>query len=367
MGGEASAGLRKVGPGVTVKSSSNPPVTVLLPVRNGGAHLSAALDSIFAQTFGDFELLVIDDGSTDNTPEILHAVRDPRLRVVTNTKNLGLVPTLNLGLELARGEFIARQDHDDISHPARLQRQLDFFRAQPDHVLLGTEAMQTDARGKKMFRLMRPATAESIRWYLCFDNAFIHSTVMFRREIVRQEFGGYAPSFHSEDYALWSRIARAKPTANLPEILLDYREHGSSVTGSMSPADTAAFDDATSTIRWVNLHAFFGEKAQREEAQFLSAYRRNFDTAAAERFLATFDRLAACLKASPDFYRTRAIQLADLAYRLLPVDRWKALALFRRVRALDPQITGQLPWSRIAALFLLGENARKIVRAVTGG
>ena len=348
-----------------------PQVTVLLPVRNGSAHLPAALASIFAQTFTDFELLVLDDGSTDGTPEILRAVHDPRLRVVTNPQNLGLVPTLNRGLELARGELVARQDHDDISHPARLQKQVDFFRAHPDHVLVGTEAVQTDAQDRKAFRLLRPATTASIRWYLCFDNAFIHSSVMFRREIVHREFGGYAPSFHSEDYALWSRIARTRETANLPEPLLDYREHGSSVTGSMSPTDAAAFDGATTAIRYENLRALFGERARLEDARFLSTYRRHFDVSAAENFLATFDRLAAefedTMQDAAEFHRVRAIQLAELAYRLLPIARWKALALFRRAHALHPQLASVLPWPRIAALFLLGENARKLVRAVTGG
>jgi len=352
-------------------AARNPLVTVLLPVRNGSAHLPAALESIFAQTFTDFELLVIDDGSTDATSELLRAVRDPRLRVVTNAKNLGLVPTLNLGLELARGELVARQDHDDISHPERLQKQVEFFRANLEHVLLGTEAVQTDARGRKAFRLLRPANAESIRWYLCFDNAFIHSSVMFRREIVQREFGGYAPSFHSEDYALWSRIARARETANLPLPLLEYREHGSSVTGSMSETDATAFDAATGAIRWENLQVLFGANARREDAQLLSTYRRHFNAASANDFLEVFNRLAeelpGVVRESAEFRRVRAIQLAELAYRLLPVARWRALGLFRQAYGCHPELAGSLPWARIAALFLLGEKARKIVRAITGG
>ena len=352
-------------------SPTNPQVTVLLPVRNGGAHLEAALASIFAQTFADFELLVLDDGSTDATPEILRAVRDPRLRVVTHPHNLGLVPTLNEGLALARGELVARQDHDDISHPERLQRQVDFFRTHPDHVLVGTEAIQTDARGRAAFRLLRPRTSESIRWYLCFDNAFIHSSVMFRRDIVRQEFGGYAPSLHSEDYALWSRIARSRQTANLAEPLLSYREHGSSVTGSMSPADMAAFDDATTAIRLENLQALTGQKenvANDDDARVLATYRRNFNVDGANRFLAVFDRLvsecAGDMDDAAEFRRVCAIQLAELAYRLLPIARWKAAGLFRRAHGLCPGLISMLPWLRIAALFLLGENARRIVQAV---
>lgn len=353
-----------------VTAAANPQVTVLLPVRNGSAHLAAALESIFAQTFTDFELLVIDDGSTDGTPEILRAIRDPRLRVVTNPQNSGLVPALNRGLELARGEFVARQDHDDISLPERLRKQVDFLRSHPEYMLVGTEAIQTDAEGRPAFRLLRPRAADEIRWYLCFDNAFIHSSVMFRGAVVRQEFGGYAPSFHSEDYALWSRIARERETANLGEPLLRYREHGSSVTGSMSPADTAAFDEATTAIRWENLRALPGVQARLEDARLLATYGRDFNAAAAQHFLSLFDRLAAergrTIQATDGFRQVQAMQLAELAYRLLPVARWKALALYRRAVALDSAIARTLPWPRLIGLFLLGDRARSFYRALFG-
>ena len=344
---------------------ANPQVTVLMPVRNGAAHLPAAIDSILKQTFADFELLIIDDGSTDATPEILRGQSDARLCVITNPQNLGLVPTLKRGLELARGELIARQDHDDWSAPDRLQRQVEFLRRNPDHALVGTEAFATGEDGKKAYRLLRPLSPESIRWYLCFDNAFIHSTVMFRRD-----FGGYARSFHSEDYALWSRVARARPTANLPEPLLHYREHASSVTGSMSAPDEVAFDEATGAIRWENLRALFGDGATPDDARILSTYRRGFSVATAAEFLGVFDRLAQVYARSVDdhaeFRRVRAIQLAELAYRLLPIARWKALPLYRRAFALHPHVASLLPWPRIAALFFLGERARALYVAIFG-
>lgn len=349
--------------------ATTPLVTVLMPVRNGAAHLSESLASILGQTFEDFELLVLDDGSTDATPEILRATTDPRLRVVTNPQNLGLVPTLNRGLEVARGSLIARQDHDDISLPTRLQRQVEFLRTHPDCALVGTEAIQTDAAGRKAFRLLRPSGEESIRWYLCFDNAFIHSSVMFRRDVVKSEFGGYPLSLHSEDYALWSQIARKHLTANLPESLLLYREHQSSVTGSMSASEAAAFDAATGAIRWENLQAVFGDRATPEDARVLSTYRRDFSADSAARFTEVFDRLASTHASSVqnrvEFARVRAIQLADLAYRLLPIARWSALALFYRAVKTYPAIARDLPWVRIAALALLGNGARKLFLALT--
>lgn len=347
-----------------------PLVTVLMPVRNGAAHVRAAVESILAQTFGDFELLILDDGSTDATSEILRSFSDPRIRVVTNPQNLGLVPTLNRGLELAQGELIARQDHDDISLPARLQRQVEYLREHPECALLGTEAIQTDAAGRKAFRLLRPGTADSVRWYLCFDNAFIHSSVMFRRAVALGEFGGYPRSLHSEDYALWSRIAQRHETANLTEPLLLYREHQSSVTGSMSPEVAASFDEATSEIRRGNLTVLLGDRAPLEVAQTLASYRRGFDTASAKAFLAVFDRLvrlrAQLGPVAADFDRICAVQLADLGYRLLPIDRIFALGLLRRALGQYPALARELPWARIAALAVLGDGARRLFLALTG-
>ncbi len=341
-----------------------------MPVRNGAVHLRSAVDSIFAQTFADFELLVIDDGSTDATGEILRSLHDPRVRVITHPKNLGLVPTLNEGLQLARGEFIARQDHDDLSYPDRLAKQVAHLRVHPDCVLLGTEAFATIGGEAKAYRLLRPGCAESIRWYQCFDNAFIHSAVMFRRDVLRDEFGGYPRSFHSEDYALWSRVAAGSETGNLREPLLAYREHEASVTGSMSPEAAVSFDAATQAIRWQNLQSLFGDQANLDDARILSTYRRNFSVASANEFLRVFDRLAAInaarVRDAAQFRRVQSIQLSELAYRLLPLARWKAFGLYLRAAILHPGIVPALPWLRIAALFLLGERARALYLALTG-
>jgi len=346
-------------------ANTSPLVTVLLPVRNGAAHLRAALESILAQTLTDFELLVIDDGSTDGTPEILRAVADPRLRVVTHPQNLGLVPTLNEGLELARGEFVARQDHDDLSSPDRLARQVAHLRENPDCVLVGSQAWQIGEDDRPALPLFRPLSAESIRWYLCFDNAFIHSAVMFRRAVVREEFGGYPASLHSEDYALWSRIARSRPTANLPDRLLRYREYAGSVTGSIAPETASAFDDVTASIRQENLRALCGDDdACDADARTLSNYRRPFTPASAQAFFRIFERRREAylrvVQNPPEFRRICAVQLAELAYRLLPLARGPALGFYRRALAMYPALGADLPWIRLLALFLLGGNARAL-------
>ena len=139
----------------------------------------------------------------------------------------------------------------------------------------------------------------------------------------------------------------------------------------MSPADAAKFDDATSAIRLENLRGLGGGKANEADGCVLRISRREFNAERAEGFLAVFDRLvsecaggiAGCGGVPTG---VRAMQLSELAYRLLPVARWKAVGLFRRARVLDPEVTRHLPWARVAALFVLGENARRMMRAVTG-
>jgi hypothetical protein len=139
----------------------------------------------------------------------------------------------------------------------------------------------------------------------------------------------------------------------------------------MSQADARAFDEATMAIRLENLQHLFGDQAHLADARLLSMYRRELSATGAGEFLEVFDRLvAACdcaMLDTAEFQRVRAIQLAELAYRLLPISRWKAADLFRRAIVLYPDIVGLLPWPRIAALLLLGENARRIFLAITGG
>lgn len=344
---------------------SAPQITVLLPVRNGAAHLQAALDSVLAQTYVDYELLVIDDGSTDETPRIIGALRDPRLRIVTHAQSRGLVPTLNEGLALARGEFVARQDHDDISHPSRLQELIGHLRANAECALVGSQAVQIGEDDRPALPLFRPLDAASIRWYSCFDNPFIHSTVMFRRAVVFEEFGGYPASLHSEDYALWSQLCRRHVAANLAANLLQYREHTGSVTGSLADEKAAAFDSATAAIRGANLRALFGDMEGVDEiANLLSTYRRPLTPDSAAAFLRVFEQLrarfAATFPARTEFRHVCAIQLAELAYRVLPLDRPQAANLYRRAFTLQPSLAAELPWARLLALFLFGENARTL-------
>jgi len=210
-----------------------PLVTVLMAVHNGARFVDEAIASILGQSFSDFELLIVDDGSTDDTPGRIRASGDPRIRCVRNHTNIGLTRSLNAGLAAARGTLIARQDSDDISHPGRLSAQVDFLRRQPEVAVLGAQARMIDA-GKRRVRAApwpKSTTNRAIRWQLIFDSPFIHSSVMFRKSVI-VALAGYNESFAtSQDFELWSRVAAAgHEMRNLPDALLDFRVHEASVS-----------------------------------------------------------------------------------------------------------------------------------------
>jgi len=214
--------------------TANPRVTVLMAVFNGDRFVADAVQSILAQTFTDFEFLIVDDGSTDGTAAALAAFEDPRIRVIRNPVNIGLTRSLNLGLRQARGALIARQDADDRSHPARLAAQVAFLDREQDVVVLGTQGRYIDARGRERSAAPWPKSTSSlaIRWQLLFDGPFIHSSVMFRRAVVWNAFEGYDESFvASQDFELWTRLnAAGCQMRNLSATLVDFRVHRGSVT-----------------------------------------------------------------------------------------------------------------------------------------
>jgi hypothetical protein len=213
---------------------SKPAVTVLMGVYNGEEFVREAIESILAQSHRDFELLVIDDGSTDATPAILASYDDRRFRVLRNEENIGLTRTLNRGLGEARADLIARQDADDISFPERLARQVAFLESHPDVVLLGTQFVSHAAWRRRLTNLwMRCETSLGIRWQILFENPFVHSSVMFRRGVIAEQYGGYDESFRtSQDFELWSRVVLEHRACNLPEALVALRHRAVALSGN---------------------------------------------------------------------------------------------------------------------------------------
>jgi glycosyltransferase involved in cell wall biosynthesis len=222
----------------------DPQVTVLMAVYNGERFLSEALESILNQTFSDFEFLIINDGSVDGTRELLLSYADPRIRVVDNEQNIGLTKSLNRGLAMARGEYVARQDADDRSHPGRLEKQIEFLRRHPEVVLLGTQARTIDERGYVYSRLgeLKAVSNVAIKLQLLFGNPFVHTSTMFQRKKVVEEFGGYNAEYrYNQDFELWSRIIANCRVANLPNVLVDCRRNPFSVT-KFTPEKKEAFE-----------------------------------------------------------------------------------------------------------------------------
>ncbi len=208
---------------------SDPTVTVLMAVWNGEAYLREAVDSILAQTYTDFELLVVDDCSTDSTPAILsdYAARDPRVRVLRNERNLTASPSLNRGLDEARGQYIARHDADDVSRPTRLAAEVAFFDAHPDHVLVGCHFDVIDAQGTWSKLIDVPSDDEAICAAFLYGNVLAHGSVMFRAGFSER----YTPGILcSDDYDLWTRLVLRGKVAALPLALYRWRNHAECIS-----------------------------------------------------------------------------------------------------------------------------------------
>jgi hypothetical protein len=243
-------------------------VTVLLPVYNGEIFLQQAVISVLSQGDGIFELLIIDDGSTDRSSEVLSNIEGPDVRVYQQA-NRGLAGTLNRGLELASGSYIARHDQDDLILPGRLAKQVEFLNNNPDCAMVGTWAdiWVGDQPSHRCHR--HPASHETLCLELLFDNPFVHSSVMMRTEVVRR-LGGYCEDKSRqppEDYELWSRIAREYRVANIPEVLTIYREVG----GSMSRTGDNPFLNNLIKISSENLAAILAPEVSIAECFALSS------------------------------------------------------------------------------------------------
>jgi glycosyltransferase involved in cell wall biosynthesis len=190
-----------------------------MAVYNAAPWLAEAVDSVLGQTFADFELIVVDDGSVDATPEILRRYRDPRLRVIPQRQS-GQTPALNHGLRAARGALIARMDGDDVALPERFARQVAFLEAHPEVGLLGTACREISASGEVLRTITPPSDDRMLRRILIRMNPFTHSSMMFRRSVLDTS-GWYDEGFVvAQDYDLWLRMSRSTRLANLDEPLV---------------------------------------------------------------------------------------------------------------------------------------------------
>ncbi|REL24170.1 glycosyltransferase [Rhodohalobacter sp. SW132] len=246
-----------------------PKVTVLMPVYNAEKYLREAIDSILNQSFTDFEFLIIDDGSTDSSLDIINSYTDDRIRLVINDQNMGIGATLNKGIELASSDLIARMDADDISLPDRLEKQYTYLEAHPECSLLSSNVEVISETGERLYLYQRDS--KLFYFNLTFYCWIYHPSVMYKRRHVID--AGMYPSTFSEDYRLWSKLIRKYLIHNLDDILIKYRITNQSVSNSVLAEEyrATAIEQTKENLRY-----FVGENYTIPD-DWLEAYRNHFD------------------------------------------------------------------------------------------
>lgn len=248
-----------------------PKVSVVMSVYNGSQYLQEAIDSILRQTFSDFEFIIIDDCSTDDTWQILkkYSSQDQRIVLIQNDVNLGLTKSLNKALGIAQGAYIARQDADDVSLPQRLEKLITLLDEQQEIALVSCNIELIDAQGNSIGKRQRSCDTNLVGWYLLFYNRLAgHSQVVFRRSSVLA-VGGYSESYrYSQDYELWCRLARVSKIAILPDVLLQQRVHDQQISVSKATAQ----EELTLEQIKQNIKQLSGKEISSEEASDLKGF-----------------------------------------------------------------------------------------------
>jgi glycosyltransferase involved in cell wall biosynthesis len=208
---------------------SPPLVSVIMPVYNCEKYLREAIDSVLAQSYKNIELVVINDGSTDSSREIILSFSDPRIRFLENDNNSGIVFTRNKGLDSANGEFVATLDSDDVALPERLEKQVNFLSGNPDFGMCGTFFYSIDSDGKFLRKVKFPTNSRDIATFMTLGNCFCNSTVMIRSKIAKEL--KYREKYDIvEDYEMWWRITKSAKLTNLPFYGTRYRVHGDNIS-----------------------------------------------------------------------------------------------------------------------------------------
>lgn len=197
-----------------------------MAVYNGEKYIKEAIQSILNQSIKNFEFIIIDDGSTDRSLEIIRSFQDPRIIILINDKNRGLAASLNYGISYSRGEYIARMDCDDLSHPLRFAKQINYLEKNPDISVVGSNCTIINEEGKLFGKLTFSTKPIIILWLMHFRNQLAHPSVMVRRSFFSL-FQYDEKCIASQDYELWARASGKMKYSNLPQCLLFYRIHSS--------------------------------------------------------------------------------------------------------------------------------------------
>ncbi|MBE0641940.1 MAG: glycosyltransferase [Bacteroidales bacterium] len=225
---------------------NTPSLSILMPVYNGERYLRESISSILNQSFHDFELIIVNDGSQDGTAGLVSRYTDPRIRFIDRKENLGVVHSRNEALDAARGDFLAFFDADDIAHPEKFSIQMDFMRKNPEVGVLGTTALRIGPRGEVLGKWKLRGQSDHIRARMLFHNAFVNSSVIFRNDVLSalRFTEGMAPC---EDYLFWWKMIQGTKAHILRRSLTLYRVHQDSLTGA-NPGTLARCDREVTRI-----------------------------------------------------------------------------------------------------------------------
>ncbi|WDL96852.1 glycosyltransferase family 2 protein [Alicyclobacillus sp. ALC3] len=266
-----------------------------MPVYNGALHLRPAIDSVLAQTYSQFELLLIDDGSTDDTLAITRSYQDPRIRIIETGDHSGITHALNTGLRHTSGAYIARMDADDVCSAVRLERQIAFMESHRDILLCGTNMQLLNSTR----RVTLPTEHEDIRAHLLFSNCISHPTVMIRGH----DFSFPAAYPNAEDYALWATMVETGKFHNLPEPLYSWRIHDAQVS-------TVKYDIGRASGKAIHrmLLTRFGVSFSEDELSLHTSFQQHIGTSALDAWL---DKLLAHNLANPYYAHAALSEVTD--------------------------------------------------------
>lgn len=282
-------------------------VSVVMPVYNGALYLKEAVDSIISQTHTNFELIIINDGSTDNSEEIILSYDDTRIRYIVNEKNSGICVTLNKGLDAAQGKYIARMDCDDISVPERLQKQLEYMEQHPSIGVVGSDIIVFgEGIQERLFTFEHDKNC--CKAGLLFHTCFPHPVVMIRKSLLDEHNLRYDDEYRGlEDFELWYRISKYSEVTNLPYPLLYYRKHKSQETQNVSLKVKAKLKEFLSDR--VSEYVALGTT----ELAIMDAYTRcewsAFNNDNVNQLLSVFSRIISCEKLNIDKSFKKAMQI----------------------------------------------------------
>jgi glycosyltransferase involved in cell wall biosynthesis len=356
--------------------SAMPRVTVLSSTYRDALYIGRAIESVLAQTYADFEYLILNDAAIDESRAIAASYADPRIRIVDNEVNLGLTKTLNRGLALANGELIARFDSNDICFPERLAKQVAFLDSHPDVAAVGVQAHVIDLNGRRIRRAeyQRPTTDLGIDWYCLFDTPLIHPGSMYRRSVVYDELGGYDEEYRvGQDAELWLRVRRGHKLANLGEALLALRYDRQSISSDVTNPLRADhrqryLDRGREIMQW-----FLNRDDMSDEWRSMwfdvfhpdvrmSASRARASVDALDWCFERFCELHPEARTNPEIASQRVYVMQRAVAKAAQDSGWAACSLLRRIASIDPaSAAAALP--RLVLGWIAGDLPNRLWRS----